>query len=192
MKCPYCGTEMKQQTGPMDAMFAGHCDGGLSRRHARINLSCLDNKFRTLDGSIANDLQAKGFTVRFNTDGKYYEIAETPPKACETSAQAQGNFDVGWSFWQSGDRKKAMQIWEDNVRRFPEHRDSWYNLGLAYGRDDQFERGIHCLKKAIEIAPSDGQAWWYLGYTYRLLGDQPNARQAYAEAKSLGWQQEPI
>ena len=118
--------------------------------------------------------------------------AHTPAKADAESSQAQAGFDVGWALWEAGERKKAMGIWEANVKQFPTHRDSWYNLGLAYGRDDQFQRAIECLKKAVEIGPSDGQAWWYLGYTYRLSGDGGNSTRAYARAKALGWRQAPM
>jgi tetratricopeptide (TPR) repeat protein len=192
MKCPYCGKTMKKETGPMSIMIAASCEGGFLRRHARINVSRLDSKFRTLDEAIAKELETKGYTIQFDSEGKYYEVAQTRQEAGDLSREAQTNFDLGWTFWKSGDRTKAMRIWEDNVRKFPTHRDSWYNLGLAYGRDDQFKRAIECLKKAIDIAPSDGQAWWYLGYTYRLIGDEANSRQAYARAKALGWQQAPM
>jgi tetratricopeptide (TPR) repeat protein len=192
MKCPYCGKLMKDETGPEGAIIAASCDGRLFRRHARIIVSRLDNKFRTLDGAIAKELEAKGYAIRLDSNGKYYEIAHTLGKAGELSPQAQINFDLGWAFWKSGERKKAVEVWEDNVRQFPTHRDSWYNLGLAYGRDDQFQRAIECLKKVIEIDPSDGQAWWYLGFTYRMNGDQINSKQAYAKAKALGWQQVPM
>jgi tetratricopeptide (TPR) repeat protein len=192
MKCPYCGKTMKEETGPMSAMIAASCQGAFLRPHARINLSRLDNKFRTLDEAMAKELEAKGFTIQFDSEGKYYKVAHTPAKAGEMSPEAQTNFDLGWALWQSGERKKAMSTWEDNVKQSPAHRDSWYNLGLAYARDDQFQRAIECLKKAIEIAPSDGQAWWYLGYTYRLVGDEAGSRQAYARAKALGWQQAPM
>lgn len=189
MKCPYCGKAMKEDAGPM---IAASCEGGFLRRHARINVSRLDNKFRTLDDAIAKELETKGYAIQFDFEGKYYECPHTPPKADETSPQAQTNFDIGWTFWESGERKKAMEIWKENVKKFPTHRDSWYNLGLAYGRDDQFQQAIECLKKAIEIAPSDGQAWWYLGYIYQLVGDEANSRQSYTRAKAFGWQQAPM
>lgn len=191
VECPYCGKKMKE-AGPAGLIVAASCEGESVRGHAMINVSRLDNKFRTLDPAIAEQLKIKGFSVQFNSEGRYYEIAHMPPKAGEESSQARTNFDLGCAFWKSGDRRRAMDIWEANVRQYPTHRDSWYNLGLAYGRDDQFQRAVECLKKAVEIAPSDGQAWWYLGYSYRLGGDEGNSRQAYARAKALGWHQAPL
>ncbi len=192
MECPYCGKTMKEETGPMSAMIAASCQGTFLRPHARVNVSRLDNKFRTLDETIAKELEAKGYTIRFDSGGNYYEVAHRPRKAGEMSQGAQAGFDRGWALWQLGDREKAMSTWESNVRQFPTHRDSWYNLGLAYARGDQFQRAIECLKKAIEIDPSDGQAWWYLGYTYRLAADKASSRQAYRRAKALGWKQAPM
>lgn len=147
---------------------------------------------RTLDAALAKKLETKGFTVQSDSEGKYYEISHTHAKAGEMSSQAQASFDMGWAFWKSGRRKKAMEIWEANVKHFPTHRDSWYNLGLAYARDDEFRRPIKCLKKAVDIDPSDGQVWWYLGFVYRLSGNEGNSRQAYARAQALGWQQRPM
>jgi tetratricopeptide (TPR) repeat protein len=183
---------MQETAGVMSGLIAASCEGEVLSRHAKISVSRIDNKFRTLDGAIAKELETKGYTIQFDSEGKFYVIIHTPPKAGETKPQAQTNYNLGCSFWKSGERKKAMEMWEENVKQFPSHRDSWYNLGLAYGRDDQFKQAINCLKRAIEISPSDGQAWWYLGYNYRLSGDEANSKQAYAKAKELGWQQAPM
>ncbi|MCG2741778.1 MAG: tetratricopeptide repeat protein [Syntrophaceae bacterium] len=192
MKCPYCGKEMQETAGAMSALIAASCEGKVLSRHAIINVSRIDNKFRTSDEAIAKKLGTRGYTIKFDPDGRFYEIIHTPPKMGETNLVAQTSFDLGWFFWKSGDRKKAMEIWEENVKQFPSHRDSWYNLGLAYARENKFQPAIDCLKKAIEISPSDGQAWWYLGYNYRLTGDETNSKKAYAKAKELGWQQAPM
>jgi len=183
---------MQETAGPMSALIGASCEGEILSKHARINVSRIDNKFRTLDEAIAKELGTKGYTVQFDSAGKYYEIKLSPPKAVETNPLAQTTFDLGWYFWSRGERKKAMEIWEENVKQFPSHRDSWYNLGLAYARDNEFQHAINCLKMTIEISPSDGQAWWYLGYNYRLTGDETNSKQAYAKAKELGWQQAPM
>lgn len=193
MICPYCGLKMREEKGVSAAFTTSFCDGWGEWSHDKIILSALDNKLRTRNEDVAKELEAKGYLVEFDDRGSYYVIAEKSHQtAVEMPREAQDTFAVGMRFWDLGQRKEAIKTWEWNVERFPNHRDSWYNLGLAYGREDQFDRAVACLTRVVEIEPSDGQAWWFLGYSYRLLGDTANSARCYTRAKELGWNQAPL
>ena len=191
MKCPYCGKQMKAPRKGMERVMQ-HCDGGLLKKHDRIVYGVPHNIFLTLNKNIAQELGNRGYNVRFDSEQNEYEITEkVTGEVSEMAQEAQDNFDLGWAAWSTGDREKAIEIWKENVDKFPNHRDSWYNLGLAYGRKKEFKQGIHCLKRALEIDTTDGQAWWYLGFNYNLMGEKEKSKQAFKKAKKLGWKQPP-
>lgn len=53
------------------------------------------------------------------------------------------------------------------------------------GAREQLERGIDLLKQAIAINPANWAAYWMIGKAYQVLGDSPNACDAFAKSHGL-------
>ncbi|CAC9636774.1 hypothetical protein [uncultured Gammaproteobacteria bacterium] len=58
-------------------------------------------------------------------------------------------------------------------------------MGLAYARLNKFKKAIEAYKKAIEIKPDDGEAYYNMGLAYTGLGKFKEALEAYKKAIDL-------
>jgi len=69
---------------------------------------------------------------------------------------------------------KAKKQFEQVIELQPTFGDAYANLGAIYGRENDLERSIIFLKKAIELNYKDKNAHKNLIEAYRILGDEKN------------------
>jgi tetratricopeptide (TPR) repeat protein len=59
---------------------------------------------------------------------------------------------------------------------------SWFHLGLAYGKLQQYDRAVQAYQEALRIEPNDSRSWNNLGGVYRDLKQYDKAVTAYRKA----------
>jgi len=67
----------------------------------------------------------------------------------------------------------------------PEHRDTTYNLGLVYFKEDKIQRAIQYLQKTIQIDPGFAPAHYLLGRIYQKWGLHGIAKRSFEWACTL-------
>ncbi len=75
---------------------------------------------------------------------------------------------------------EALAIFEELLQRFPKDSNLNYDLGIVYFHKMQYENAIPYFHKAIEI-DDNPDAYLYLGYIYRELGDKAKALHYFRE-----------
>ncbi len=86
---------------------------------------------------------------------------------------------------KKGKMEKAVQIYSDILRKYPDHADANYLLGVA-----AFERGLKMdavamIERAIEADPHNAAYFGKLGEILTLLGRSERANAAYERAADL-------
>ena len=61
----------------------------------------------------------------------------------------------------------------------------YYNLGVAYRKQGDFDKAIAAFEDLAERLPDDPDSWGYLGFVYRERGDMDAAIEAYERALAL-------
>lgn len=61
----------------------------------------------------------------------------------------------------------------------------YYNLGVAYRKQGDFDKAIAAFEDLAERLPDDPESWGYLGFVYREQGDLDAAIEAYERALAL-------
>ncbi len=79
----------------------------------------------------------------------------------------EGHFDEAIAYYQKA--IKADPVWSV----------PWYNLGLLYKYDLQWQDALRCNQKAVKLNPKDEGAWWNLGIAATALHDWAEARRAW-------------
>lgn len=49
----------------------------------------------------------------------------------------------------------------------PKYADAYYNLGIAYAKNNQYDNAIKSLEKTLEINPNDYKVHFALGVIYQ-------------------------
>jgi tetratricopeptide (TPR) repeat protein len=59
----------------------------------------------------------------------------------------------------------------------------WYNLGLMHKYQGNWEASLACNQRALELSPSDADAWWNLGIAATALSRWDIARKAWRQCE---------
>ena len=70
----------------------------------------------------------------------------------------------------------------DVTQRAPQVSAPYIDLGIAYGRSGDLDKGIASLERAVELNPRHPVAYNELGMLYRKKGDFAKARASYEKA----------
>jgi len=95
--------------------------------------------------------------------------------------------------FQNGDTTKAVESYEQALKKFPDFRRAHKNLGLLMVQVNEFAGAAEHLTRAIELGERDGRAYGLLGYTYVNQENFVAAESAYRNAilqqpSSKDWQ----
>jgi len=63
--------------------------------------------------------------------------------------------------------------------------DCFYNLGVSFGHEENWVKAISCYTKAIEINPSDYEAYGNRGVAYSLIGDMYSALKDFEKSVEI-------
>jgi tetratricopeptide (TPR) repeat protein len=85
----------------------------------------------------------------------------------------------------NADQPKALQYAEELVAKYPRDERAHFNLGNAYGGQQQNDKAIAEYQKAIQINPSYSIAYNALGYAYRAADNNAEAEKAFKKYVAL-------
>ena len=86
---------------------------------------------------------------------------------------------------RSGRDDDAIRQFNEIVAKVPTCSDCYYNLGVAYGKKQQYAEAEASFKKAIELAPNSGDAYTGLANVYNATKRFDLAQEASAKAAQL-------
>jgi len=110
---------------------------------------------------------------------------------------AEGNPDpavetnLATALAQSGKKKEALAWLERAASRIPPFAPAFFRLGVVLHLHHRLIDAKAALRRAVELAETDGDPWLALGEVLSELGEAREARAAYSRALSLrpGWRQ---
>jgi tetratricopeptide (TPR) repeat protein len=132
----------------------------------------------------------------YNNLGNAYRRIQAFDEAIETYnslLEVQPNYlkayyNRGITYFVSKQYKNAQKDlikYGQDASGYNERGAAWYWAGVSSGHLAEFEKGIECLKKSIEIDDSRWDAWNFLGMAYGNLGQHKKALEAFQRAYQL-------
>ena len=103
-------------------------------------------------------------------------------KNAGTDASAAFDFVLGNLQFQAGALPEARRAYETAIKKFPNFRRAYKNLGLVLVQAGDFDAAIPVISKALELGEIDGRAYGLLGYGYFKAGRYYPAEAAYRQA----------
>lgn len=119
-------------------------------------------------------------------EGFYPEAVESYIKAGELAPrQKDGLFKAGVLEYKMGNKEKALELWEKNIKSFPDHIDTLYQLGYHSARKGDFVNALGFFLNIINIAPSEAEAYNNAGFCYFNLNQFERAKKMFEKALEL-------
>jgi tetratricopeptide (TPR) repeat protein len=122
----------------------------------------------------------------------HYQLAITSPTNKETAAhtkqavaladKASEGERLAILSLQAGvnaDPAKSLEYSKEAVQKYPEDERARLNLSFGYSGQQEYEKAVHELNKAIELNPDFSPAYNLLGYAYRPLNKNDEAEKAF-------------
>ncbi len=94
----------------------------------------------------------------------------------------QQNYEAGLDALKAGDTDFAIELLEQVSTSTPEKDHVFTNLGLAYFKQENYDKAELAFQKAIRLNPDDAIAYNHLGIVKRLQGEFDAARLTYQKA----------
>jgi len=95
---------------------------------------------------------------------------------------AKGQALLAIVYFRLGHYPRAISIYQNLVRDFPEDVALRINLALAFLKSGQASSAMIHIRAALDLDPEHDRAWAYLGIIYWRLGDYAAARDAFARS----------
>jgi len=82
--------------------------------------------------------------------------------------------------FQKEEYDKALSIYKEILKKYPQNPDIYYNLGVIYLKKSNYIQAAHYFEKVIQLNPSDKDAYYNLGVLYEsYLNDKKKAISYY-------------
>ena len=95
----------------------------------------------------------------------------------------EGQALLGVVYFRLGHYPRAISIYEDVVRSYPNEAAPKINLALCYLKTGQYGEARAMLESVITADAEHRRAWGYLGLVFERLGDYAKARAAFERAE---------
>ena len=92
---------------------------------------------------------------------------------------------AGYAYSQGGQRKRAIECYNEVVRLAPEDELGWNLLAQSYRFDRQPERALQVVNRALNVSRQEPPTWILQGDIYSDLGRFEPAVRSYQEALKL-------
>ncbi|MFH1499409.1 MAG: tetratricopeptide repeat protein [Verrucomicrobiota bacterium] len=103
-------------------------------------------------------------------------------KNLRPDASAAFDFVLGNLYFQDGKLPEARAAYETAIKKFPDFRRAYKNLGLVLVQAGEYAASIPVISKAMELGEVDGRAYGLLGYGYFKEQRYYPAEAAYRQA----------
>ena len=80
------------------------------------------------------------------------------------------SFENGNKYYNEGKLELAIEQYKESIGRGYEAEMSYYNMGIAYIKLEEFDKAIHCMEKAISFE-MENKYFYSLGYCYYMKKD---------------------
>jgi len=97
-------------------------------------------------------------------------------------ASAQIDFLLGNIYLQSNRTAEAERAYMAAVKKFPNYRRAWKNLGMIYMVTGDYRKALEPITKSIELGDVTGDNYGYLGVVYMQMEDYVSAESAFRSA----------
>ncbi len=94
-------------------------------------------------------------------------------------------YAAGIMAFKLSDQAEAERIFRENLRSWPEHVPTLYQLGWMAGRKGKCGEAVPYFEKIITVAPAEAEAYNNLGYCYYTLDQLEPARDMFKKALEL-------
>lgn len=84
--------------------------------------------------------------------------------------------------FQEDDLNKAEKSYREAIRKYPNFRRAYKNLGYVLIQNNQYKAAIPVISKAMELGTVDGRSYGLLGYSYMTEAMYYPAEAAYRQA----------
>lgn len=88
----------------------------------------------------------------------------------------------GLIWWKMGKTDEAKDDFLASIGLDEGNGDPYFNIGLIYFDESNYNRALHYLRRAVEINPVDSQFLTELGHLYLELGQEDDALQLFRQA----------
>ena len=82
------------------------------------------------------------------------EILETYQNADLNKEKAKAYVSLGREYVNSNENEKAIKACRSAISIFPKYMSAYFWIGLVYRNQQEFQKGIDILEKALEINPN--------------------------------------
>ncbi len=116
---------------------------------------------------------------------KYTDILETIRSAI---AGQPGGFEIallrGRAHLELGQLREASEQYEEARRLAPRRPEALTGLALIAQAHSEFDKALELISRALDVAPTDNEAWFRKGEILVAKGDDSGARAAFDQALS--------
>lgn len=94
--------------------------------------------------------------------------------AGDPAARADFLFSRAFTHQQQGDRSKSIELYEELLRGFPDHKQGTFNLAYAYLNGDssqEWRQSIELFERALEVDPDYSECIFHLATAHWKLGE---------------------
>ncbi len=118
------------------------------------------------------------------------DLIKASPKAAiqqlepqiKSSTSAAFDFILANLYFQEGNLPRAESYYRSAIKKYPDFRRAYKNLGLVLVQDGNFPSAIPVISQAMELGEVDGRSYGLLGYAYLTSGRYYAAEAAYRQA----------
>ncbi|MDD3012829.1 MAG: tetratricopeptide repeat protein [Candidatus Gastranaerophilales bacterium] len=94
------------------------------------------------------------------------------------------NYNIARANYEKGEIKIAIEYFKKAIEINSEYFEAYYNLGVIYYMNEEYDPAIATLKRAVEIN-KDYDAYYNLGLSYFSKNDYENAVKSFTQAISI-------
>ncbi len=88
-------------------------------------------------------------------------------------------FERGYNYL-TADRDKAIELLSACIEKDPYYQQAFYHRGIAYFKNEDYEKALADFNKAQELNPDLSILWMYKGFTYRNMGQIDEAISSFS------------
>lgn len=88
---------------------------------------------------------------------------------------------LGNVYDETGEVKKALQAYDEGLKKFPYSGSLYLNKGVAYLRQKEYKEALHSFEKGIEVAPSYSSNYYWAAIIFCLHAEEKLWGMIYGE-----------
>lgn len=116
---------------------------------------------------------------------KYKESKETYESIIHLINNRDAEHTYGICLVRLKEYNKAINVFNNIIKKYGEEGDVWYSLGRTYLIVDDINKAINCLNKAKQLIPNNSKVFLYLGIAHEKLQNTDMAIKNYIASLNL-------